>query len=388
MDLKDKLLCIRITDSKLLRFLEKVGYELIPVQELSEVQGVLSTNPIDGILYDGAGEVDAAQLVEFIKTQRKNAELPIFFFSEESIQVRELNLKHLARIEVFEKPYSIGTVASRIATEMRLRKFAGADESTASVAEMNATLRDLTGRLKKDLEDARSIQQALLPRALPKDDRFELAASYAPLEEVGGDWFFVEKESDGSSLAVQIADVTGHGLSAAFVGSMTKLALSASPMRTPHELLAHMNSLLAPQLPEGRFVTMLSFQYSPDSGEIRYARAGHPPGLLLRRSKGEVAQLLGEGFPVGFFDEAEYTDEREAMEVGDILLVYTDCLPESQNMKGDTYGTESMERFLLSLPENATAAESIELLLEDFEKFRDGRIVKDDVTIVALKRLR
>ncbi|MCB0328754.1 MAG: SpoIIE family protein phosphatase [Bdellovibrionales bacterium] len=385
MSLADKILLVRVKDQKLVRFLEKVGYELIQAAELGEVQPLLETQPFDAVIFDGIEEVDSANFIEFIKSQPKLRELPVFFFADDSLQLRELALKHLERVIPFEKPYSIGSVASKIATELRLRKFAGEDEATATLSEVNASLRDLTARLKKDLEEARSIQQTLLPKKLPGDKRYDLAASYEPLEEVGGDWFFVMK-TDDEKVSVQIADVTGHGLSAAFIGSMTKLAMMASQSMVPHALLTQMNTLMAPQMPEGKFVTMFSYLYDPATGTVQYARAGHPPGLLLKRKSNEVVQLLGDGFAVGFFEEAEYSDQQAEMDIDDILIVYTDAFPESLNMNGETYGTERMEEFLKSLPPETSSADTIAKLIAHFEEFRGGRILKDDVTIVALRR--
>lgn len=385
MQLSDKLLLIRVQDQKLIRFLEKVGYEVIQKSELADVSEFLASNPVDAILLDGVEENDSANFVEFLKAQPKLKELPLFFFAHDNLQVREVALKHVSKVEVFEKPYGIGSVASKIATELRLRKFKGSDEATATLSEVNASLRDLTGRLKKDLEEARAIQQNLLPKKLPGDKRYEIAASYEPLEEVGGDWFFVSKTPE-EKVSVQIADVTGHGLSAAFIGSMAKLALIASDTEQPHELLARMNALMAPQMPDGKFVTMFSYLYDPASGDIQYARAGHPPGLLLKRQKKEVVQLLGDGFAVGFFDDSEYSSDTAHMDVDDLLLVYTDAFPESMNMKGECYGTERLEEFMLSLPPDTSAGDAIGELISHFEEFRGGRILKDDVTVVALRR--
>lgn len=188
-------------------------------------------------------------------------------------------------------------------------------------------------------------------------------------------------------MSVQIADVTGHGLSAAFIGSMTKLALSATAFEEPDKLLSSMNSLMAPQMPEGKFVTMFSYLYDPESGKLHYARAGHPPGLLVRYSKGEVAQLKGDGFAVGFFDESEYQLQEDYLEPSDILVVLTDALPESQNMAGELYDYDRMASVLLKAGPACTAAEALSLLIGDFESFREGRILKDDVTLIALKRV-
>ncbi|MCI5066603.1 SpoIIE family protein phosphatase [bacterium] len=385
MSLSDRLLLVRVQDQKLLRFLEKVGYDTVVVSELSEARAQVAEQPVDGIIFDGFEEVDSAFFVEFLKVQPKLREIPLFFLADDSLQAREVKLKAVERTEIFEKPYSIGSVVSKIATELRLRKFSGEDQATATLSEVNASLRDVTERLKRDVDQAREIQQGLLPKKLPGDARFEVAASYEPLEEVGGDWFFAEKTPSGE-IAIQIADVTGHGLSAAFIGSMTKLAMTAAENRIPNELLARMNTLMAPQMPEGKFVTMLSLLYSPDTGEVQYARAGHPPGLLLRRATNEVIQLLGDGFAVGFFEEAEYSLHSEKLEVDDLVILYTDAFPESLNMDGEYYGTERMEDLLKSFPAEISAADAIGRLIEDFETFRGGRILKDDVTAIALRR--
>ncbi|NBW39910.1 response regulator [bacterium] len=385
MSLSDRLLLIQFNDPKFQSFLEKVGYELFSVDQWSEVQDLLGREPIDAILFDGSTDTDSIDFLETVKNQPKIQSLPMFFFVDNEDRAEELQKKSLDKVEVFVKPYSIGAVASKIATEVRLRKFAGEDEVTATLSETNAALRDLTLHLKKDLEEARSIQQNLLPKVLPEKDEFEIAFSYEPLEEVGGDWFFIE-EVAGNKVSVQIGDVTGHGLSAAFIGSMTKMAMVAAGACAPHELLQKMNGLLEPQLPDGKFVTMFSYLYEYETGLLHYARAGHPPALLLRRREGKVLQLKGEGFPLGFLEGADYSLGQEIVEKDDILIIYTDAFPESTNMEGAYYGIERLEKFLLELPREISAEDVIQLLKENFDDFREGRLLKDDATVVALRR--
>jgi sigma-B regulation protein RsbU (phosphoserine phosphatase) len=246
-------------------------------------------------------------------------------------------------------------------------------------------LRDFTEKFKRELDEARAIQQSLLPKTLPHDPRFEIAALYEPLEEVGGDWFYIDQSSSGK-LRVQIADVTGHGLSAAFIGSMTKLAMMAAGEEAPAALLTRMNALMAAQIPEGKFVTMFSYALDPVSGALRYARAGHPQGLLFRAETGEVEELHGEGFPVGFFEDSHYEEREAQLSSGDFIVVLTDCIPEAQNMGGETYGFERLRESLIRVGKTAkTPSEVIAKLVDDFENFRAGRILKDDVTLIVLR---
>lgn len=385
MSLSDKLLLIQFEDEKLQRFLEKVGYELAVCDNWSDARALLDREPVDLVLFDASRHESSLDFLEFMKTQPRMDAIPLFVLIEGEQQVATLESQELERLEIVRKPYSIGTMASKIATELRLRKFAGKDEATATLSEVNAALRDLTTRLKRDLEEARSIQESLLPKAMPERKEFEIAVSYEPLEEVGGDWFFVEEVPD-TRVSIQIGDVTGHGLSAAFIGSMTKMAMVAAETLEPHCLLQKMNALLEPQLPEGKFVTMFSYVYNYQTGMLQYARAGHPPALLLRRREGRVIQLKGEGFPLGFLDGADYSLGEESLENDDILIVYTDAFPESTNMAGEYYGTERLEEFLLALPSETPAGEVVRLLIQHFDDFRGGRLLKDDATVVALRR--
>ncbi|MCB0311402.1 MAG: serine/threonine-protein phosphatase, partial [Bdellovibrionales bacterium] len=221
---------------------------------------------------------------------------------------------------------------------------------------------------------------------LPRDPRYELAVIYEPLEGVGGDWYYAQVEANGC-LSVQIADVTGHGLSAAFICAMTKLARMAARKEEPHHLLAEMNRLLTPVLPSGRFLTAAAFLYDPESGALRFARAGHPPALVLSRQTGEVKHLQSDGFALGFLDEADYDLSEVSLEVGDLAVLLTDGIPEAQNLKNEMYEMDRVSEVMKSGTENDSGAEFLRRLIKDFDEFRDGRILKDDITVVVLRRV-
>jgi sigma-B regulation protein RsbU (phosphoserine phosphatase) len=289
------------------------------------------------------------------------------------------------RVEVVPSPLSVGTLASRIATQLRLRKAAGLSNERSSLAEINAALRDHNTRFQKDLEEARSIQQGLLPKQLPSDPRFQIAVSYQPLEQVGGDWYFVDFPNH-KHLRLHIADVSGHGLPAAFIGSMAKLAMVAAERERPDELLSVMNKYLAPQLPSGRFMTMGTCLYDPATGRVQWARAGHGPALILSRASNEVTQLLGNGFPLGFVTEASYELIEHTLEPGDSLLLYTDGLTEAQNRDMQQFGVERLSAALSAAPSKGGSGEVLRSIVDAFTTFLEGRLLKDDVTLMLLRR--
>lgn len=379
----DSILVLGTDDPKLFAFLKKVGYNSLRANDKAPLAAVASDNVIDLILIDLQGGIGFPEIVEFLRANEATSDVPILVVG--AAPEHQLYLGRTRGVEAIEGPAGIGSIASRIATLLRLRKFAGADERSATLGEMNATLRDLNARYQKEIEEARVIQQSLLPASLPADPRLDVAVSYRPLDEVGGDWYDVQ--SKGSGIAMQIADVTGHGLAAALICSMTRLALSAANRTLPDELLKEANRLMAPQLPQGRFVTMASCLYDPATGGLDFARAGHPPGLLLKRAEGKVVQLLGDGFPVGFFDEGEYSRTQATLDPEDALVMLTDGITEAQDRNRANYGIERASAALLATGRGADAGQIMEQLLADFESFRDGRILKDDVTLIVLRRI-
>ncbi len=225
-----------------------------------------------------------------------------------------------------------------------------------------------------------------MPVELPKDPRFEISIVYQPLQEVGGDWHYSSITKSGK-LSLQILDVTGHGLDAALLGSMTRLALFVVDKESPDQLFHEMNRLMVPQLPSGRFVTAAAILFDPSNGEILFSRAGHPPGYILRGKSKEVETLQASGFALGFVDEAEYVVDKTILEPGDFVVLYTDGLVESQNRDNKLFGFDGLEASLRRCSEQMSVSELLAVLKEDLYNFLDGRLIKDDVTIIGLKRV-
>lgn len=384
-DALDSLLLVGSQDPKLDKFLQRLGYQVIQSDGKTPLTDILTSTMYDMVIVDSRGNKNLVEFCEFLRGHESTKTVPIVGISDSPAERYELKELCLNKVELVDTPYSIGSLAARVATQLRLAKFAGTDARTASLTETNAALRELNKRFAKELEEARSIQESLLPTSLPQDERFSIAASYQPLNEVGGDSYQVSVGPSGK-LSVQIADVTGHGISAALIGSMTKLAHAAAGKEDPSELLTEMNRLISPQLPEGRFVTICAFVYDPSNGQLVSARGGHPPVLVLKRDMKKVEQLKATGFPLGFLPEADYGSATTTLGVNDVALLITDGISEAQNRAHDTYGLEKVCDSLLTADPAWPAKEVLAHVLKDFNKFRDGRLLKDDVTLVALKR--
>jgi len=371
-------------ERQLPQFLERLGYAVHGSRGDAPVVDLIQRQNVDLIVLDGRMNLDLANLCAFFRAQEGTREVPIVCISPEQPRVMD-TLVAFERVEVVPAPLSVGALASRIATQLRLRKEAGLSNERSSLAEINAALRDHNTRFQKDLEEARAIQQGLLPKQLPSDPRFQIAVSYQPLEQVGGDWYYVDFP-ESKRLRLHIADVSGHGLAAAFIGSMAKLAMVAAERERPDELLSVMNGFLAPQLPSGRFMTMGTCFYDPATGRTEWARAGHGPALVLKSSSREVIQLLGSGFPLGFVAEASYELVEYTLEPGDALLLYTDGVTEAQNRDMEQFGVERLSAALASAPTGSGSGDVLRSIVDTFSSFLGGRLLKDDVTLLLLQR--
>lgn len=384
----DSILLFGVGDDKLNGYLQRAGHKLHTFDKSMPLANFIVAHLIDLIVLDSRNQADPLELCDILKSEPAAKRLPLIFISKDSQIKSEVESKNFARIEVLPSETSAAVIFGKISTHLRMRKMVGMQgEGSASLAEINAALRDLNAHFTKELEEARSIQQSLLPKTLPVDERFEFAACYKPLEEVGGDWYYATQDEQGV-VSAQIADVTGHGLSAAFIGCMTKLALSAIGGNDPGKLLEGVNRLMAPQLPGGRFVTMSAYTYFPDSGEIQIARAGHPPTLILDRATGKMRQLVPDGFPVGFMDSTAYSVEKYSLNIGDMVILFTDGVNEAKNRNNQFYGIERIEKMFAGWDTNVSATQALDFILGDFNGFIDGRLLKDDVTILLLKRLK
>ncbi len=188
------------------------------------------------------------------------------------------------------------------------------------------------GEIQKELELARSIQLSLLPGTCPSSDAFRIAARYVPMKSVAGDFYDVIA-ADAGHVGLLIADVSGHGVPAALIASMVKMAAVSQRDHAAHpaQLLSGMNRALCGNT-QGQYVTAAYVYVDGENKELRYAAAGHPPMLRLRN--GAVSEIAENGLLLAAVDGATYTDVAVALEPGDRLLLYTDGMVEARNAAG------------------------------------------------------
>jgi phosphoserine phosphatase RsbU/P len=236
--------------------------------------------------------------------------------------------------------------------------------------------------VQRELETARRIQSSLLPRRMPLVAGVDLAVRYIPMTAVAGDFYdFVQVGP--SAVGVLVADVSGHGIPAALVASMVKVAFQAQTERAsdPAAVLSAMNEVLCRHL-EHAYVTAVYAVIDTARRSITVTTAGHPPPLLQRL--GGSAQRIdnARGMILGVLPGAEYTNTCiEGLGDGDRLLLYTDGVSEARNRLGEFFDEARTAQWLSGIARSSAEAFA-DAALADLVRWTGTDGFEDDVTFV------
>lgn len=237
-------------------------------------------------------------------------------------------------------------------------------------------------RLEEQINIARDIQQALLPKNIPDQPHLSVKGCNFPCLSVGGDYFDLFPLSDGRT-AFLIADVSGKGLGAALLTTMLQGALSGMTIGVdPARVFNHINRFLCDHSEVGRYATVF-FGILDNSGHLEFINAGHPSPLLLR--KGDASESFTEGsFPVGLVPEAEYTAACLKLEPGDTLVLFSDGVTEAMDPEEQLYGVPRLQEVLKGMSHLALP-DLQKRVLESVETFTRGARQADDLTLLLVR---
>jgi phosphoserine phosphatase RsbU/P len=239
--------------------------------------------------------------------------------------------------------------------------------------------------LTEEMHAAAAIQASILPRRLPALARARIAVRYVPMSSVAGDFYDFPRASP-DSVDILLADVMGHGVPAALVASMVKVAVRARSGEAGHpaRVIETLNSILCDEAP-GQFVTATYFHLDLSMRSGSYSAAAHPPPLLWSRARQKLVTLQGGGLLLGVRKRERYRDFRFPLESGDRILLYTDGLTEAENANGDSFGDQALPAFIAR--EQALNADEFAQSLQEevLEWSREtSRGPADDITFVVI----
>jgi serine phosphatase RsbU (regulator of sigma subunit) len=284
------------------------------------------------------------------------------------------------------KRLSAGDLSARVDVNSR-DEFGRLGAAFNQMAENVAAHQELVveqGRIRRELELCRLIQNEMLPHQSLRLGLAEVKGVSIPAREVGGD-FFNYFALPGGEVALLVGDVSGKGVGAALLMANVQATLRA---RLPLEQdLARLADALDRDLerntPPEVYLTLFVGIVDTQRRELRYVNAGHNPQFVLR-ARGGFERLSSTGRPLGLLAGAGFEEVRLPLDEGDILFFYTDGMVDAENESGDFLGAERLEAALAASPR--AAVDSVLVHVEDTVRaFRGATELSDDATMMALR---
>ncbi len=268
------------------------------------------------------------------------------------------------------KPFDRRELLARVNTLLALKEAVKAHEQLVIV--------------EQELNVARRIQQSILPLNVPQLPGLDIQVRYLPMTSVGGDYYDFY-EIDDRRVGILVADVSGHGVPAALIAAMVKIAFSVQKpvANEAGQVLRNMNQTLVDRI--GRqFLTAGYIYLDLAQGRLFHASAGHWPVLVYKKRRRALQEIRPEGMIMGWLFEAVYAAVAVDLEPGDRVVLYTDAIIESQSPSGELFGEERFLELLQAGPE-LPASEFADLVLARLAAW-SGREegFKDDLTLIVV----
>jgi sigma-B regulation protein RsbU (phosphoserine phosphatase) len=238
--------------------------------------------------------------------------------------------------------------------------------------------------IETELETARQIQSSILPTTVPQLDNLRIAASYQPMTAVAGD-FYQFVPSDNHHLGILVADVSGHGIPAALISSMIKVAMQSVSVHAddPAQVLGGLNRILSSEA-QGQFVSAAYVWIDTENRHALYSAAGHPPLLCWRNTRGEMQPIESNGLLFGVEPDSAYPVCRVPLEPSDRFLLYTDGVTETENAAGEAFGDQQLERIVRN-HRGQPASELLREVLSELQRWRPIAVnQQDDITLIVV----
>ncbi len=238
--------------------------------------------------------------------------------------------------------------------------------------------------IDKELEIARQLQFSILPGGIPEVPRLRIAALYLPMTAVAGD-FYQFVRIDEYRVGFLVADVSGHGVPAALIASMIKVAMHSADgcAHDPSEVLRCLGNTLGSEL-RGQFFSAAYLWIDSETRTARYSAAGHPPLLHWKAADRALTPIESNGLLFGVPVNGDYPACNIALASGDRLLLYTDGFTEPENAAGEAFGDRKLEQVIRD-NQSCPAPELAECLLEELRSWQPAELTQqDDITLIVI----
>ena len=256
----------------------------------------------------------------------------------------------------------------------------------AEVDEKNEIIQGQNKKMVDELKMAGRLQKSLLPNIYENFNGISVSSKYIPSIHIGGDLYDVVDVGQGMTGFI-IADVSGHGVAAALVSSMFKMSFHAlaANVASPKILFHMLNQEFNPILAED-YITSFYLLADRVTNSIVFSNAGHPTPLLYKKKSSQIVELDTEGFFLGMFNDGAYEEKTITdIENGDALLLYTDCILETENKKAEPFGLTRLKKLFARTIRESHGQEVIDRIEAEVRVFNAKENFDDDFTVLLLE---
>lgn len=245
-------------------------------------------------------------------------------------------------------------------------------------------------KMRHSLELAKEVQQNFLPKTDPAIAGLDIAGQSIYCERTGGDYFdyFELGEHQQGKIGIAVGDVSGHGISSALLMASARSSLRqrASLSGNIAQIISDVNRQLTRDVEEsGRFMTLFCSEIDTHTRRIRWVRAGHEPAIFYDPATNTFAELKGPGMALGVDENWQYQEnQKSGLTRGQIILFGTDGIWEAHNPEGEVFGKASLFEIIRQYAAKS-AGEMVAAIIDSLDRFRQGVIPEDDVTLVVVK---
>jgi sigma-B regulation protein RsbU (phosphoserine phosphatase) len=391
----------------LARYFRQHGYDVTVGRDGHHALELVRGGRFDAILLDVVMPgVDGFAVLRAVRQNHPAVELPVIMATADGHSEAIVRALELGANDYVTKPYDLSVLLARVQTQLALK---GAAEQREELErrlarrneELEAANRRLAAanqRMKRDLEAAARVQEALLPQALPDTPGARFAWAFKPCEELAGDTLNVFTLGP-EHVGLYLLDVSGHGVAASLLSVTLSHVLSPASAPSavltrggpgapqprpvpPAEVAARLHRHFPWDPATGQFFTILYGVLNVRTGDFRYASAGHPGPVWLPRG-GTPTVLDAAGFPIGV-GEPDYRERQIVLGSGDRLYVYSDGVTEAQSGDGGQFGPERLVEVLARCA-GGPLEDGLTALLQEVQHWSGGVRLRDDFSALAVE---
>ena len=368
--------------------LEELNYETIAAVNGQDALEKIASESPDLVLLDIMMPImDGYAVLEKVKADPVARNIPIIVISANNDLQSVIKGIKLGAEDYLPKPFEPTLLQARIQASLDRKRL--------------HDLQDLyTKSLEREMNIAHDIQKEFLPARLPEVAGWDIAYYFKAAKEVAGDFYDVFTLPDGT-LTLLVADVCGKGIGAALYMTLFRSLIRAasttdqfSPGQeqmktfTPEERLLHVISLTNDYVVEthgeaNMFATIFIGILDPKSGKLSYINGGNDPALIIGKDGMVHTRLIRTGPAIGVISQAKFVVKEITLANDDLILAFTDGIPDTQNIDGDFFGNERLQPLLTY---NSTPAELINKIESELNQFIGEADQFDDITLLAIKR--